>query len=380
MLHGGPAAGDRRGGAGAARQGQGTGRRPRRGTRAVRQRPPLRGLLAPRRRTEQRLLQRDARRVREAPRAGGRAPAAARRGPGPARPRRPGPRAPPLRAARLGGHRRDRPAGHRVPRVGRLALRPPRTGVHDAHPRRGPAAPVRPPPGARRRQALLGLPGRGRQADAGRRGLAARPPGAGPDHQPLPVPPLVADPGGEGATGTGPAGRDRRQRRRGDRQRRRGGDRAGGPADPARRTAPRGDPDRPAGPRRRPRPRPRLRRGPPGAGTAQGAAVHRDRRRGRVGARAHHRLPPAPAGPHERAPGHPGQPVPGLPRLHGQAADGLRRRRAQRGDRARRPAPAARARLRGVRVRPPPHRRRHHAERRVQRALGDPPGRPRPPP
>ena len=48
-MHGRAAAGGRPGGAGQARQGQGPRRRPRRGTRAVRQRPPVRRVLAARR-------------------------------------------------------------------------------------------------------------------------------------------------------------------------------------------------------------------------------------------------------------------------------------------------------------------------------------------
>ena len=48
------------------------------------------------------------------------------------------------------------------------------------------AAPLRPAAGARRRQALLGQPRRGRQAGPGRRRLARRAPGARADHPALP--------------------------------------------------------------------------------------------------------------------------------------------------------------------------------------------------
>src|SRR5262249_52425893 len=72
-LHGRAAAGGRHRGAGPARQGQGPRRRARRGPRAVRQRPSLRGLFAARGRAEQRLLQRHARSVQRPPRAVGRA-------------------------------------------------------------------------------------------------------------------------------------------------------------------------------------------------------------------------------------------------------------------------------------------------------------------
>ena len=51
-----------------------------------------------------------------------------------------------------------------------------------------------------------------------------------------------------------------------------------------------GDPRRAAAAGARPGARPRLRPGPVGAGAAQGRAVHRDRRRRRVDARADHRL------------------------------------------------------------------------------------------
>ncbi|CAK7280254.1 hypothetical protein SGPA1_11032 [Streptomyces misionensis JCM 4497] len=163
-LHGRPAAGDRSGGAGAARQGQGPRRRPRRGARAVRERPPLRRLLPPRRRPERRLLQRHARGVRSPSRAGRRPAAAAHRGPGRTRPRRRPPRAKALRAASLDGGRRTGAAGLGVPAVGRLALHPPGPGVGRADPRRGAAPPVRAAAGPRRRQALLGLRRRGRQA------------------------------------------------------------------------------------------------------------------------------------------------------------------------------------------------------------------------
>ena len=156
-----------------------------------------------------------------------------------------------------------------VPGVGRLAVRAPGTGGRSCA-RRGPAPPVRAAAGARRRQALLGLARRGRQAAAGRRGLARRAPGAEADHQPLPVPALGADPGGDGAAGAGPARRVRRHRGRGDRQRRRRGDRHRGEAGAARRAAPGGDPRGAAACRRDPRARPRLRPGPVGAGAAEG--------------------------------------------------------------------------------------------------------------
>ena len=163
-------------------------------------------------------------------------------------------------------------AGRAVPRVGRLALR---RLVLDgrAAARRRAAPPVRPAAGARRRQALLGRARRGRQAAAGRRGLAGRPPGAEADHQPLSVAPLVADPAGHGAAGTGAARRGRRQRGRGHRQRRRRG-RRDTEEKPVPLAVQRRDAIlaalRAAG--AAPGARSRLRPGPVGAGAAQGRA------------------------------------------------------------------------------------------------------------
>ncbi len=176
-LHGRAAAGGRRDGAGQARQGQGPGRRPRtRPSRSTSTTAPTRPPRSSPSRWATSSPARCAAMCKSAPSGRPsrcRCASRSRRCP----PRRPRPRTPPLRAARLDGHRRGRPAGHRVPRVGRLTPRPPRTGVRGPHPRRGPAPPLRPPPGPRRRQALLGLARRGRQAAAGRRGLAAQPPG-----------------------------------------------------------------------------------------------------------------------------------------------------------------------------------------------------------
>ncbi len=174
-------------------------------------------------------------------------------------------------------------------------------------------------------------------------------PGAEADHQPLSVPPLVADPAGHGAPRTRTARRDRRQRGRGDRQRRRRADGHRGEAGTARRAAARRDRRRAEGHRRRAGPRSGLRAGPVGAGAAQGHAVHRDRRGRRLDAGAHHRLAAAQAGADGRAAVRARQARPGFARLHRQAAQGVRRRRAERGHRAPRPAAAARPGVRGVR-------------------------------
>ncbi|CAM5351135.1 Small RNA 2'-O-methyltransferase OS=Streptomyces rimosus subsp. rimosus (strain ATCC / DSM 40260/ JCM 4667 / NRRL 2234) OX=1265868 GN=SRIM_031515 PE=3 SV=1 [Streptomyces rimosus subsp. rimosus] len=93
-------------------------------------------------------------------------------------------------------------AGRDVPGVGRLAVRTARPGGR-AHGRGGAAAPVCAAAGAGRRQALLGRARRGRQAAAGRRGLAGGPSGTEADHRPLPRPPLVADARRAGAAGAG---------------------------------------------------------------------------------------------------------------------------------------------------------------------------------
>ena len=144
---------------------------------------------------------------------------------------------------------------------------------------------VRAAAGARRRQALLGGAGRGRQAAAGRHRLAGAHPAAGPDRPPLPGAPAVA-----GRRGARPAGR--------------GGDRLGRDAGATdrrgRRTAgapPAGAPGR-AAPRRRaggarrvrrgPGARPRLRRRRAARRPGRRPPVHRDRRGRRVDRGAGH--------------------------------------------------------------------------------------------
>ena len=112
--------------------------------------------------------------------------AASAEDPLPALPCRGGPRWPAaVRAARLAGRRRQPPAGRSF-----------RSGVTRAmwicaH-RQGPAgrcpqSPLRAAAGARRCQALLGQPGRGRQVDPGGWRLAGRSSGKDLDHQPLPA-------------------------------------------------------------------------------------------------------------------------------------------------------------------------------------------------
>jgi hypothetical protein len=109
---------------------------------------------------------------------------------------------------------------------------------------------VRAHAGPGRQQALLGEPGRGGQADAGRRRLAGRAPRAGADHPSLPRPP--PDPGaGRGQ----PARRGRRRPARGARSG--SARRAGGPADAAPAAAHRRRPRCPQG-------RGRVQRGGPG--------------------------------------------------------------------------------------------------------------------
>lgn len=167
-LHGRAAAGGRHARAAPAGQGQGPRRRPRRGPRPVRQRPPLRGLVAARGGAQRRVLQRDERHLPRQARTPRAAEAVAHRGARAARPWRSGAGTAALPAAGLDGRRRTGRPGRRVPRVGRLALCASRPGVRGPDPRRGPAPSVRPAAGPGRRQALLGLLRGGRQAAAGR--------------------------------------------------------------------------------------------------------------------------------------------------------------------------------------------------------------------
>lgn len=165
-VHGRAAARGRRGGAGAAGQGQGPRWGARRRARAVRQRPPVRGLLPARGGAERCVLQRDEGPVHRAARTAGADQAAADRGARAARPRRCRPRTGAVRAARMDSDGRGGGAGRAVPRVGRLPLCTSGTGSDAADARRSPAPPLRAAPGARRRQALLGVVRRGRQTAA----------------------------------------------------------------------------------------------------------------------------------------------------------------------------------------------------------------------
>jgi hypothetical protein len=176
-----------------------------------------------------------------------------------------------------------------------------------------------------RRQALLGGARRGRQAAAHGRGLAGRPPRAGPDHEPVPGPPARADPPGGAAAGARPAGGGRRQRGRGGRQRRRRRGRHRGAAGAPGRAAARGDPGRARRGGRGPGAGPRLRTGAADRCAAEGPSLHRDRRGGRVDASARRGGPPAPPRPVERAPGGAGAAAAGLAHLHRLPAGRLRR-------------------------------------------------------
>ena len=98
-----------------------------------------------------------------------------------------------VRAARLRRQRRAATPRRAVSRAGATA-RTSRVELAGGLPAARPAgAPLRPGPGARRRQALLGRRRRGREAAAPRRGLAGRAPGARADRPPLPEAP--AQPG-----------------------------------------------------------------------------------------------------------------------------------------------------------------------------------------
>ena len=117
-----------------------------------------------------------------------------------------------------------------------------------------------------------------------------------------------------------------------------------------------------------------------GAGKLMRALLKEQRPRA---GRRHRRVPPGAGGRRPpAAPGHdgappagPGGPAPGLAHLPGPPARRLRRGGRHGGDRAPRPVPPRQ--LRAVRVRPRPARdgHRHHAQRRVQRAVRDAAGR-----
>ena len=211
-------------------QGPGQGHR----ARPVRQRPAVRRLQHARGGDQGGLPHRAHRPLRRASRPGREPHSAGDKRPGPALPGRRDAGPPRLRAPRL-----DRRGDQKPPdpaRVGRLPV--PRPAADRRAPAGGRAQPpVRAAAGPRRRQALLGVHRGGGQADPGRRRLAGRAPGEGAHHPPLPQPPEKAHP-----VRAGPAGRSRRHRARGARQR--GPGRTQGQA--ARGAAPRGHPGRAA--------------------------------------------------------------------------------------------------------------------------------------
>src|SRR5437867_3964286 len=115
-----------------------------------------------------------------------------------------------VRATRVHGFSLTDPAGRTVPGLGDEPLRR-RDALNDGSGRGRPEPPLRAAPGARRREALLGVPRRDRQAPAARGGLAGDASRARADHPTLPPVSVGTSTGGAGATpGGGPTGPGRR--------------------------------------------------------------------------------------------------------------------------------------------------------------------------
>ena len=304
---------------------------------AVRQRPAVRRVVDARRRAGQGLPHRDGRPLQRPAGAGG--PAAAARDA--AARRCPAAAAPTWSRdlfAPLGWHgRRDRRCrSTRGPRVGRLAATSTCASPARCRLARRAQPPLRAAAGARRRQALLGRRGRGRQADPRRRRLAADAPGARPRS-----PAATSPPAAPRRRRDGPAGRARRPEP--ERWTRRRGPRRADAAGRSSRCAARRSLDRAAGRAARTASSTSAAARARCCATCSPTRVHRGPRRRCLparagGRRATPRTRPA-AGPAAR----PAQAAPVLADLPRRPAGRLRRRRADGGRRARRPAACRRS-------------------------------------
>ena len=285
-------------------------------------------------------------------------------------PRRRGVPAAAVRAARLRGRRRRGTRSTSASRSGATSRYFTVDAATATHASARPAdAPLRPDPGARRRQALLGRRRRGREAAAPRRGLAGRPSRARADRPPLPQAP--AQPRARGARAARRRGRAADADETAEARDGRGGGRRASRCSLQRAAARRGA----GGAARR-----AARRACSTSAAARASCCARcstdrqfdgDRRRGRLVPRARDRratgceldrLPPSAARAHQAAPR-----LADLPR---PAARGLRRRRRGRGrsSTSTRRGCAAFERVLFEFARPGDGRR-DDAERRVQRAV-----------